>query len=107
MLVSSAWHTALMMAGAGIGPRSAHAQELSPRVELQESGVGVLLQAVSPVDERVVWISGHGGTWLRTLDGGTTWTGGTVPGADTPALPQGIFVLPEALPHAPRGPTPA
>jgi photosystem II stability/assembly factor-like uncharacterized protein len=67
----------------GIGPRSAHAQELSPRVELQESGVGVLLQAVSPVDERVVWISGHGGTWLRTLDGGTTWTGGTVPGADT------------------------
>ncbi len=55
----------------------------TPRVELQQSGVQVLLQAVSPVSERVVWVSGHGGTWLRTLDGGATWSGGTVPNADT------------------------
>jgi photosystem II stability/assembly factor-like uncharacterized protein len=56
---------------------------VAPGVELQKSGVSVLLQAVSPVDERVVWVSGHGGTWLRTLDGGVTWAGGVVPGADT------------------------
>ena len=56
---------------------------LSPQVELQHSGVEVLLQAVSPVDEEVVWVSGHGGTWLRTLDGGRTWSGGVVPDADT------------------------
>jgi photosystem II stability/assembly factor-like uncharacterized protein len=49
----------------------------------QASGVSVLLQAVSPVDDRVVWASGHRGTWLRTLDGGETWRGGVVPGADT------------------------
>ena len=56
---------------------------LSPQVELQHSGVEVLLQAVSPVDEEVVWVSGHGGTWLRTRDGGRTWSGGVVPGTDT------------------------
>ena len=55
----------------------------NPRVELQHSGVEVLLQAVSPVNERVVWVSGHGGTWLRTLDGGASWSGGIVPDADT------------------------
>lgn len=71
------------VAGAGFGPRTASAQDLSPRVELQDSGVDVLLQAVSPVNEKIVWVSGHGGTWLRTLDGGATWSGGTVPGADT------------------------
>jgi photosystem II stability/assembly factor-like uncharacterized protein len=34
-------------------------------------------------DGRTVWASGAAGTWLRSTDGGTTWTGGTVPGADT------------------------
>ncbi len=56
---------------------------LTPRVDFQHSGVDVLLQAVSPVNERVVWVSGHGGTWLRTLDGGASWSGGMVPDADT------------------------
>ena len=67
---------------AGIG--TAAAQEgPAPRLELQASGVEVLLQAVSPVSEEVVWVSGHGGTWLRTLDGGSTWESGVVPEADT------------------------
>jgi photosystem II stability/assembly factor-like uncharacterized protein len=35
------------------------------------------------VDERVVWVSGHGGTFTRTLDGGGTWKAGVVAGADT------------------------
>ncbi len=38
---------------------------------------------MSPVDEDVVWVSGHGGGGLRTLDGGASWSGGVVPGADT------------------------
>jgi photosystem II stability/assembly factor-like uncharacterized protein len=59
------------------------AQAEAPHLELQQSGVTVLLQAASPVSERIVWVSGHGGTWLRTEDGGATWTGGVVPGADT------------------------
>ena len=53
------------------------------RLEPQESGTEVLLQAVSVVDENVVWVSGHGGTWARTLDGGETWTARVMVGADT------------------------
>jgi photosystem II stability/assembly factor-like uncharacterized protein len=65
-------------------PTGLGAQEtLEPAVTRQESGVSVLLQAVSPVSDAVAWVSGHGGTWLRTLDGGQTWRGGIVPGADT------------------------
>jgi photosystem II stability/assembly factor-like uncharacterized protein len=49
----------------------------------QTSGTRALLIAVSPVDERTVWVSGQRGTWLRTTDGGTTWQAGVVPGADS------------------------
>ena len=49
----------------------------------QVSGTTSLLIAVSPVNERVVWVSGSRGTWVRTIDGGTTWTTGRVPGADS------------------------
>ena len=80
----SAWRAALgafaILAGAGGGVAQ---DSPSPRLELQESGVEVLLQAVSPVSESIVWVSGHGGTWLRTLDGGSTWESGVMPEADT------------------------
>src|SRR5215467_5151522 len=49
----------------------------------QTSGTTALLIAVSPVNERVVWVSGSQGTWLRTLDGGATWESGRVSGADS------------------------
>ena len=55
----------------------------SPRLLSQSSGTTALLQAVSVVSERVVWVSGHQGTWARTLDGGATWEMGRVAGADT------------------------
>ena len=62
-------------------PRSAPTSTLV--VEQQASNTTALLQAVSPVDESVVWVSGHEGTWARTLDGGATWTAGGVPGGDS------------------------
>jgi photosystem II stability/assembly factor-like uncharacterized protein len=49
----------------------------------QVSGTDALLIGISPVDDRVVWISGARGTWLRTVDGGATWEVGQVPGADS------------------------
>jgi photosystem II stability/assembly factor-like uncharacterized protein len=49
----------------------------------QSSGTRALLIAVSPVNDRVVWVSGSNGTWLRTLDGGDSWQSGRVPGADS------------------------
>jgi len=45
--------------------------------------VSVTLIGVHAVDDRVVWASGQRGTWVRTTDGGATWTTGRVPGADT------------------------
>ena len=46
------------------------------------SGTTALLQAVSPVDEAVVWASGHRGTVLRSTDGGATWHPRPVAGAE-------------------------
>lgn len=49
----------------------------------QESGTSERLIGLHPVNERVVWAGGTGGTFARTTDGGSTWTTGTVPGADS------------------------
>ena len=50
----------------------------------QSAPVRALLQAVSPVDQQVVWVSGHRASVLRTVDGGATWTAlRVVTGADT------------------------
>ncbi len=38
---------------------------------------------MSPVNSRVVWASGRGGTFVVTTDGGQTWRAGVVPGAET------------------------
>lgn len=53
---------------------------LAPSLERLDPGVQVLLQAVSAVSDSVVWMSGHRGTWVRTGDGGATWTAGGVAG---------------------------
>ena len=59
--------------------------QIAPAVTRTEqvSGTTALLIAVSPVNERIVWVSGSRGTWVRTTDGGTTWQAGRVPGADS------------------------
>lgn len=46
-------------------------------------GTDVTLIGVHAVDEQVIWASGQRGTWIRSTDGGGTWTVGRVPGADT------------------------
>ena len=66
-------------ATAGTAPPSSAQVTHAPQV----SGTTALLIAVSPVNERVVWVSGSRGTYVRTTDGGTTWRSGQVPGADT------------------------
>lgn len=54
-----------------------------PTIEFQTSGTTARLQAVSAVDDRVVWASGTHGTFVRTVDGGATWKAGVVAGADS------------------------
>jgi photosystem II stability/assembly factor-like uncharacterized protein len=49
----------------------------------QISGTTNRLQAVSAVDLNVAWVSGLGGTFGVTVNGGRSWRIGVVPGADS------------------------
>src|SRR6201997_4560165 len=53
-----------------------------PKLTPQNSGTTQGLIAVSPVNSRVVWASGRGGTFVVTTNGGKTWRAGVVPGAE-------------------------
>jgi photosystem II stability/assembly factor-like uncharacterized protein len=53
-----------------------------PKITTQTSGTTQLLISVSPVNSRVVWASGTGGTYVVTTDGGNTWKAAVVPGAE-------------------------
>jgi photosystem II stability/assembly factor-like uncharacterized protein len=55
----------------------------NPGWVVQPVGTTQRFQAISIVDARTVWVSGTGGTYARTSDGGATWVAGVVPGADT------------------------
>ena len=48
----------------------------------QKSNTDARLLGLSIVNGNVVWVSGTGGTFVRTTDGGTTWQAGTVAGAE-------------------------
>lgn len=56
-----------------VAPRANAQGAPAPVVTEQHSGTTARLQAVSAVNERIVWASGVHGTWARTLDGGATW----------------------------------
>jgi len=53
-----------------------------PTLTPQDSGTTQGLIAISPVNKRVVWASGRGGTFTVTTNGGATWRAGVVPGAE-------------------------
>lgn len=40
------------------------------------------LRGLSVVSENIIWASGTGGTFLKTVDGGANWTVGKIPGAE-------------------------
>lgn len=54
----------------------------APTLTPQQSGTTNRLQAISPVNARVAWASGTGGTYVVTTNGGSTWRAGVVPGAE-------------------------
>lgn len=63
----------LLLAGASF------AQSWTP----QATGTTASLRGISAVDDHTVWASGASGTFLRTTDGGATWTASRVPGAES------------------------
>ncbi len=54
-----------------------------PSWEVQYSDSTALFIGISVVDESTVWVSGSGGRFVRTTDGGSTWQAGVVSGADS------------------------
>lgn len=54
-----------------------------PTLTPQTSGTTQLLISVSPVNDRMVWAAGTGGTYVVTTDGGSTWKAAVVPGAES------------------------
>ncbi len=79
-------HFLLLISLCAAAPTGAQAQDLwkahQPTLTPQKSGTTQLLIAVSPINSRVVWAAGTGGTYVVTTDGGSTWKSGVVPGAE-------------------------
>jgi photosystem II stability/assembly factor-like uncharacterized protein len=73
---------AVVLGGCAGGATPEGAPEWTLSRTLQESGTDALLQAVSPISDRIVWVGGHRATYVTTRDGGGSWTAATVPGAD-------------------------
>ena len=73
--IAGCTHRSQMQAGDG--------PAVVPTTVEQESHTTALLQAVSAVDDSVVWVSGHRATWARTIDGGRTWVPGAMTGPDS------------------------
>lgn len=46
-----------------------------PRWKLTDTGVTARFRGLAPVDSKVAWAAGSGGTILRTVDGGRHWAG--------------------------------
>src|SRR5438270_6845944 len=57
--------------------------QTGPTFTPQNSGTSATLIGLSPVNSKVVWASGTGGTFVVTTDGGKHWRAGIVPGAET------------------------
>jgi len=73
----------VVLASAILNFAKAHSTLHQPTLTPQNSGTMQGLIGVSPVNSRVVWASGRGGTFVVTVDGGQTWRAGVVPGAET------------------------
>src|SRR5215469_6578121 len=59
---------------------SVAAAQPGPRVQITHTTES--LRGVSAVSREIAWASGTHGTYLRTIDGGRTWTAAQVPDAD-------------------------
>ena len=73
----------LIAASATVGFAEERGKIHQPKLTPQKSGTTQLLIDVSPVNSRVVWAAGTGGTYVVTTDGGENWKAAVVPGAES------------------------
>ena len=72
----------LIVSSASFSLAQESAKIRQPKLTPQNSGTTQLLISVSPVNDRIVWAAGTGGTYVVTKDGGETWKAAVVPGAE-------------------------
>lgn len=51
--------------------------------QIFETPVNSSLRGLSPLTDEIAWVSGSGGTWMRTIDGGKTWDHGVIANLDS------------------------
>jgi len=75
----------LLTSACGEAPPSQNETErvFDPALTPQRSGSGQRFIAISIVNRDTVWVSGTGGTFARTTDGGAMWHADLVAGADS------------------------
>jgi len=79
--------------------RTAHAQQETVRITTQVSGVSATFRGLAVRNHAEAWITGSGGTVIRTTDSGRTWKRIPVPGSDdldfrdVEILPDGTILL--------------
>ncbi|WP_436514731.1 WD40/YVTN/BNR-like repeat-containing protein [Ekhidna sp. To15] len=79
-------------------------KEVVPQIERLKTPTESLLQAISIVDENTVWVSGHDGSFVRSLDQGKTWqlfkhpTGDSLQFRDIHAFDENSVILMSAGP---------
>ncbi len=74
--------TALVLVGCQGSEKRRLKSTYAVRLSAQESGCDASLRGLSAVSTEIAWASGSGGRFLRTVDGGETWTSSVVPGAE-------------------------
>ncbi len=74
-------HILLVLLAAAALATGAEEPPAGPAWVLHDTGSAASLRGLSAVSAKVVWASGSGGTVLRTVDGGRTWSTLPVPGA--------------------------
>ncbi len=62
---------------------SCYEKQQKPQIQQLDSPTKSLLQAISIVDDKTIWISGHNGSFVRSLDGGDQWEVFKHPTGDT------------------------
>jgi photosystem II stability/assembly factor-like uncharacterized protein len=60
-----------------------HTYEAPTGWELMVTPHEASLRGLSPINSDIVWASGSGGTWMRTINGGVTWDYGIIDGLDS------------------------
>jgi photosystem II stability/assembly factor-like uncharacterized protein len=58
-------------------------EDTVPRWEVQKSNTSANLRGIYAVSSTIAWASGSEGTFLRTIDGGKTWSAGKIPNSET------------------------